>query len=337
MKNRKTILWAAGIFFAGAILMTFASFRTYRNALPEVTLGEQRTGTVTREYRAQAEAGYHRITYYSVPAPVTVREVFVREGDLVICGDALLRVDVEALLEEKYRLELELEAQRDRLDKAEGTEALLLEHQLAGMEASAGAIETVLDADGIVVSTETGVVTEVYAGENVSLSPKAPLAATAGRSGGNLYLAWSFPNDTAALFDRGAGVETELFDNLAVTKKSGRNYICDVEDGTAAVLLPGETAEVCLTYKSQRYDHLIPLGAVTFLEDGKGRVFYTRERKTSFGVETYVTEANFTVLDYDGINVAADAAPGMDPRNPVVVDTTKPLSDGMAVREEITE
>ena len=79
---------------------------------------------------------------------------------------------------------------------------------------------------------------------------------------------------------------------------------------------------------------MIPISAVRFLENNtKGQAFILQERERIFGVEQYVTEVSFYVLEYDNINVAADVAAGFNPDNLVVSFTSKSLSDGQAVRE----
>ncbi len=336
LQRIKIVLWIAALFFLGAVLMTFASFRIYHLALPTVTLCEQRSGTICREYSANATVGFHETTDYRFPISVTIQRVFVSPGDSITRGAPLFQVDINSLKGEELNLLLQmetLESSRDN-ESEDNISYQYYEYRINECKTSIDTIHALLESDGLVKSEETGIVTGLFVPQNAVISENTTILSTAQQSDGNMYLHWELSNDVALLFNKGNVVEAESFGTLTITNKSGRNYTCDVTTEVVGVFLPGETVKVRLTYRSVRYDHLIPVEAVSFIDDGaKGIVFYTQERKTLFGSELYVMSETFSVLDYDTLNVAADIAPGLDANNFVVIYASRSLSDGQAVRE----
>lgn len=119
--HKKPIIAAAAVLlaagagaaaFAGATASadseTETSYREYTVSKGDITVGAEESGTVTIEH-----------TYVTFPCSAEVSEVYVKEGNTVKEGDALLKLSPEDIAEAKYELESALKSAELELEAAE--------------------------------------------------------------------------------------------------------------------------------------------------------------------------------------------------------------------------
>lgn len=98
--------------FAGASASadneTETGYREYSVSKGDITVGAEESGTVSIEH-----------TYVTFPCSAEVREVYVKEGNSVKEGDALLKLSPEDIEEAKYELESNLNSAKLELEAAE--------------------------------------------------------------------------------------------------------------------------------------------------------------------------------------------------------------------------
>lgn len=100
------------------------------------------------------------------------------------------------------------------------------------------------------------------------------------------------------------------------------------EYGIEVKVKEGQKAEVQAVKGSETYDYLLPKSGVTQIQ-GKYYIYQVKERQGALGEEEYVVQIGVDILDENDFYVATSGYFRNDDR--VVVNTTKPLSDGMKV------
>lgn len=108
-------------------------------------------------------------------------------------------------------------------------------------------------------------------------------------------------------------------------------YWADIPRGEYGVKVEakeGQKAEVRAVKSSETYDFLLPKSGITEIQ-GNYYIYEMKKRRGALGDEDYVVQAEVNILDEDDFYVAISGFYRSDDR--VVVNTTKPLSDGVKV------
>lgn len=100
----------------------------------------------------------------------------------------------------------------------------------------------------------------------------------------------------------------------------------ELEEGRA---LEGSDAEIYAAKYGKVYDMVVPKSCVVE-SMGEASVFILKKRKGALGIENYVEQLEVKILERDDFSCAIEAS--IQDNEEIVVNTTKPLVNGMQVR-----
>lgn len=340
-KNRFYLSMLAGA-LAALIVFTYISTQVYRQSLPVVETAEPAAGTVKRTYTMEGVFSYTTQQEILLPVPVLIESVAVREGEIVGEGMELLRLDIRALEIELLRLELELEAMREKENKLEDERAAqIFAYEREQKETEYQRLQELYAAGGIFYAAGRGEVREVYT-ETGSREAAGKLLLSVCDLDGGAEISWSMKEE-GILFER---FYVELRQTNGHVVSSGtvilENYKKSYDPQTDRVFYTAsvpeqkemlsmhdaETLTVTAYYVSEVYGALIPLSAITYDADGTAYVYELRSREKSFGMEYYVRKQTISVIEKDGTHAASG---GSFKNMSIIVNSSQALQDRAAV------
>lgn len=95
------------------------------------------------------------------------------------------------------------------------------------------------------------------------------------------------------------------------------------------VIMEGQKTRVAALKSSKNYDLVVPKSAMTEI-DGQNCVFAISERKGALGVEKIIRKVSVGILETDDFSAAIEGY--FDMKEQIVLNTTKPLVDGIQVQ-----
>lgn len=364
MTGKKRCIIALVLFLAVALLLLFVSDQIYNMLLPRVTVEEEKPASITKTFRRQAHCYYDVKEDIVVPFDCTIKEILIEKGDDFSEGSPLFEIEYSELIRSLYQNRIALDTlKKQRGSFSKGSDSYeLLSIQIEETEERIAIMEELEEQKGIIRSTKSGVVTDVWEAEGKYLEAKTPVL-TVAPEGSALYLKWTMPESAGSLFSAYIGEEepgSEFDADLIITKVlpdgtlqdeiertrlsvssiiyDKQNQVYQFESSLRGIenlaMEDGQHANVILIYTSREYSCTIPISAVTFVDgdDRKGSVFVLAERQKIFGTEFYVKSTVFDIVEYNNTTVAVSGVIGMNGKVKVVSYSNRALSGGDAVK-----
>jgi|LSQX01.3.fsa_nt_gb multidrug efflux pump subunit AcrA (membrane-fusion protein) len=127
-------------------------------------------------------------------------------------------------------------------------------------------------------------------------------------------------------------IKTKITGKEYITTLGMWKYWADIdrdENGTKLSIKEGQKTRVRAVYNGQAYDYLLPKSSIAQV-CGKYCIYEVKQRPGALGTENYVKETEVEILSENDFYVALSGF--FNNVDKVVVNTTKPLSEGKQVR-----
>lgn len=353
MKHKKLYLKLLIGFLILAGLLTYLSGRICYYMLPEVSVEDEKPGTITQSFNTTGTFDFKEKTKITAPAACSVEKVLVHTGNPVAVGTGLIQLSEYELKTAEYQESIQLKnlkAQQKSL--ASGSDELkLAKLQIETLQSNLNQIQTLLKQGCVIKSGETGTVADVAVQDGDKVEKDAVLLSTAEKDK-NLQVLWTMDNASAQVFKENNPVSVSLSvldsknevqsvtvkSKIAVSAKDTRknNYLCSCNvslSGDQTInMSEGDDVGVMMKSSGDECPYTVPVSSVTFGDSNQCTVYVVKERKKIYGTEHYVQKVNFTADSYDDLNVSSKVPIGFAEKCTVVACTSKPLTDGQAVR-----
>lgn len=233
----------------------------------------------------------------TVPEGCSVEQWLVSAGDNFTKGDALAKVSLAQLKETLYTTLIQLDA----LSAAQaGTENehLLQEAKKETLQSHADALQSLVDADGILYAPADGQVIGISSG------------LTYGVRAEGCQVEWLLPAEQYREYTQYTFVvRDQTFSSKEVSisfDATTNRYLLRAEvplDGSF-VPLHGEPAQISMGCITAQYDSVVPKRAIYTDKDGFTFVYLVQERDTVLGKENYLHKVGVTIVDSYQYDVA---------------------------------
>lgn len=233
----------------------------------------------------------------TVPEGCSVEQWLVSAGDNFTKGDALAKVSLAQLKKTLYTTLIQLDA----LSAAQaGTENehLLQKAKKETLQSQAVALQSLMDANGILYAPVDGQVIGISSG------------LTYGVRAGGFLVQWLLPAEQYREYTQYTFVaRNQEFSskNVSVSFDAATNrYLlrAEVSLGGSFIPLHGEPVQISMGCVTAQYDSVVPKRAVYTDKDGYTFVYVVRERDTVLGKEKYLDKVGVTIVDSYQYDVA---------------------------------
>lgn len=323
MKKSRLRLWLV-IIFVVVGYCTVVSAKNYVEEKPLVTLTNSISNKLHKSLKVTAKIYYQETEVVELLEGCRVEVVFVKAGDVLEEGSALLQLK-KADVQIQY---LQMQLQKEALEKAaeaNTTQGELAYWQLQNLQEEMTKIELLLAADCVVLTETAGIV--LQQGYEVGAYTSQKVMLEIGKPESGYYLEWSVSeNDyeeykgTAEI----AGKKVSLSWETPIYEKGIYTYRSDLPEETQYT--EGKPVTVELLYTSEDYRAVVPKSCIWYDSDGMAYVYQAKTRTRNFGEEYYVRKIGVSILDQDDTNVAIEAS-----REGIVERTSMKLADMMSV------
>lgn len=331
------------ILLAVLVVLVFLS-RTIANAmLPEVEVATASSGQVPLSTRFDARIEFPDRVVMSGKVDYQILEVLVSEGQQVEAGDAVFRIDLTEYEIARAQLELAL-LQLDHMDNGwlDADTEEELELQIEIQEKQLEQLDSWYPEDGILRAPAAGVISRISAQAGKSVPREIDLAVITPPEV-KAFAIFTVSSDQAVLYEKVSSASVQYTPNVrnaaTTTEKSSiERKIYQSESDTYLFYVPlesadkiseGQRADVYLSDSSPMYNTIVPLSAV-HEDNGELYVFVIYEADGLFGKENHVNRVTVVKQDENDFNMAVEGQLGTSQK--VVVNTSKPLSEGQRVR-----
>lgn len=233
----------------------------------------------------------------TVPEGCSVEQWLVSAGDNFTKGDALAKVSLAQLKETLYTTLIQLDA----LSAAQaGTENehLLQEAKKETLQSQVAALQSLMDANGILYAPADGQVIGISSG------------LTYGVRAEGCQVEWLLPAEQYREYTQYTFVvrdQTFSSKEVSISFDAATNrYLLRAEvplDGSF-VPLHGEPAQISMGCITAQYDSVVPKRAIYTDKDGFTFVYLVQERDTVLGKENYLHKVGVTIVDSYQYDVA---------------------------------
>lgn len=222
--------------------------------------------------------------------------------------------------------------------KADELEIRNAQYDIQLQELNIQNIKSELSTGGQILSPFDGIVTGLNFAKGTMANTASPVVSIADVSKGFEFKT-SVDAEAAKYLSMGDAVEIDLktekgrtVDGKILELTDSQEHKGEKKDLVVDIvyegLTGGEAGEINVRKKTGSYSVLIPNSALG--EDNKGKfVYVVKEKKGPLGNETYLQKAYITVDDSDNYKTAVSS--GIDFRDRIAVNSSKPLSDGSKV------
>lgn len=333
MKKYGTVLLIVLLILA---VCTYISGQVYRGSLPAVTVANAASASLRHEWELTGQLLHESQDVYSFPVPVEILEYKFQTGQWVMEGNALLQVDTEQLHLQWLQCKLEEEALAEKLEKTEGYQKELLQHEYDTLLLTIQEIESLIENKGWVFARADGVVLSASRAKQIPAgTPVMTLGPAAGKKQivfpvTQLQRQYCLPGtilDASLTLDTGASTE-EIAVGWTFYSAAQQQKQCVAATFLPLNMLDGQTVTATLTAESEPYDNVIPTSAIVSNDNGNVTFFVLEEKQTILGTEQvvylYSGFAQEQNDDYTALSLPVVY--------PVVTAWDKPLRTGQVVR-----
>lgn len=332
-----------GILLAVLVVLVFLS-RTIANAmLPQVEISLATSGQVPLSTRFDARIAYPDRMVMSGAVDYQILEVLVGEGQQVEAGDPVFRIDLTDYEIQRAQMELAL-MQLDHMDNgwldSDTEEELELQEEI--QEKQLAQLDAWYPQDGILRAPGAGVISRISAQSGKTIPREIDMAVITPPDT-TAYAVFEVTSEQAVLYEKVTVASVQYTPNernaptttekSEITRKIYQNetdtYLFYVPLESTAKVSEGQRADVYLADTSPMYNTIVPLSAV-HEDNGELYVFAIYEADGLFGKEDRVSKVTVVKQDENDFNMAIEGQIGASQK--VVVNTSKPLSDGQRVR-----
>lgn len=344
--KKRTLVNCLVIFVIAAILLTYLAFQIQDSNTPRVYAETPTSGSILTSGSATATLTYDTIWEYRAPGALQVESVAIVPGSAIQPQNLLLTFENESVRAALATAREEAVNYKNQMSSHPSTSSayILASWNLSKKEKAIQELEKLLENNGSLYSEMNGETFEINVVGNTACQPGDVLLKICNTTK-DAVLTWIMPDD---LFDSGDRINAPLkylSNNGKVITESvsipilSRRYIRESgqyeftarirqKEGEELKMSNYETVSIQLRKEGEVYDTILPISAVTLLNDTEGEIFsviWNSDR------EIYtVRSSSVQILDNDGTSVAVERKI----QDPVVIYSDRPLTSGMEVKVE---
>ncbi len=297
-------IWAILVILLGVGTCTIISAQNYVEETAVVTITDSIPNSIYKQLDVMGALYYRDRELLELPKNCEIKDVFVKAGDNVEAGSAILQLE-QADVQIQY---LQLQLQKENLEKVQdagGTQGELAYWQLQKLEKELADMEQLI-ADRCIVKAEKAcmILKQSYKAEAYTGSGIVEVAYPEG----GCYLTWKVNqanyleyHGTALIGDTAMDLtwEPPICENGVYTYISEFPGITECRDG--------QPVEIQLNYVSPEYPAVVPKDCIRYDSNGEACIFSVYSREQMFGREYYVVKTTVDILEQDDTNVAVSA------------------------------
>ncbi len=331
------------VFLCVMFVMTFVSRGIYAYRLPVVKSTAIRNTTLEHNVKSEGTIQGSRELPVTVLPDLRILQVYVKKGDTVNEGDALMQLDKPFL--EQYISELSASIETDKLTRndyytAEAwNSAKILTYSIEQKQAELQRYQQILENDAVVCSQISGMITDVkvIAGD---LTTDAACFLVADLSQ-NLYFRseiskdqhkYLFANDKVTLSFHNDDVTLSdcAISSIIESENPDMYYVQIPLSASDSSLTIGEYGILSYSVTTSERFECVSSGCVH--QDGSiNYVFVITQKESVLGMEYRVVRRNVDIIDKNDKYVAISGS-GLNEEDKIVEYSSKDLTDGQIVK-----
>ena len=296
-KGRWKILICVVAVLLIAAVCTAVSVNNYVSGLNRVVVSSSVSKSFNITQDGMGSIHFSQTETLEIPEGCSVEQWLVSVGTNFTKGDALAKVQLAQLKERLYTTLVQLD---DLSAARSGTdyERLLQETKQETLQSQADALQTLLDANGILYAPVDGQVIGISSG------------LTYGVQAEGFYVQWLLPAEHYRKYTEYTfTVRNQAFSSKEVavsfdTDTSRSLFRAEISLDEEFVPLHGEPVQISMRFITAQYKSVIPKRAIHTDKDGFNYVYLVCERDTVLGKESYLDKVGVTIVDEYQYDVA---------------------------------